>query len=222
MAEIFKYLNFKDLISLKKLSTEFHHAIVISLRAEVREVSLRCFGSVEETKAFFRDTPITIVKLDMAFSRGMGEVSKTKFLSRVLNGVELGNVTDLAIDGLKNHAFFKQIMAKFTSVRSITLNGRIEEINIGMESIAATAIEEISINALSNMHLGMFNSYELTGVTKFRRWLRKHGPSLRAFAINGDFSESDLPLIHIILTTLSAYAPNLESFKFHSDNNYVV
>lgn len=64
LSTIFKYLQFEDLIALKEASSGFHDAVLTSLR-EIGEISLSDFESVNETKAFFRDMPFKLRKLDM-------------------------------------------------------------------------------------------------------------------------------------------------------------
>lgn len=228
LEKIFKYLSFTDLVSLRETSTRFREGIMHSLRV-AREISLRSFKhfDAERARAFFRDIPIKIQNLDMAyFPESAIAGLKNGFLSTVLNEINLDNVTHLSMDGFDDDSLLREIMTKFRNVRSIVFHRmRIDEINLWLESVEVGRIEEISAFRLEQDAPENYRSRRITdwsGSYKFLMMLRKHGPSLRAFELNAikyhdHISESTaFEFKQRIIQTLSEFAPNLESLKMHS------
>lgn len=230
LAEVLKYLSFEELMSLKKIAKGFHYAIATSL--QLRVISLKSFGSMKETKAFFREMPFTLRKLDMTLGEigeSMGEASKIKYVSRVLKEVELRNVTHLTMEVPRDHRFIRRIMGRFRNVHSITLySERIDEISVGLESLATATIEEMSLIAISPRELKVVNGfmnlnpqpqlYEVRdAANNFLTMLQKHGSRLRALELNGEFFTNDTAFNQLVIDVLAKSTPNLESFKLHSE-----
>lgn len=204
-AEILKYLSSKDLISLKNAAAGFHDAVWARFRRN-GEVSLHDFKSIEETRAFFRDMPFKLRKLNVH-----DEYFETDDSLGFLKEVDLGSVTHLAMETAKveDPVCFKEIMGKLCNVRSLTLHARnIIEANMYLDSIEAGTIEEISIIKSD------FSSQ--SGVrSQFLTTLRKHGSRLRVFKLIGlNYPQS----FQQVVDTLVESAPNLESltlYRYH-------
>lgn len=224
LAEILKYLCFEDIIAVKETATSFHDGVSISLR-EGKEISLDSFGSVGMARAFFRDIPFQIKKLDIASVGEAYRAFRTEYLSIVLNAIQLENVTHLITDSLGDHRFLRGIVDKFRNIRSIALCGmEVEEINIWLGSMEAETVEEISI--LDFVHKFRFRSgavidnsccYDI-----FLGMLRKHGSRLRSFELD----LRKLPSSHVcllaqsVINILADFAPNLETLKLPSDYSF--
>lgn len=223
LEKILKYLSFEDLISLKETSAGFHHAISINLQN--RWIVLRNFESIEKAKAFFREMPFELRKLDMTLRlfRDQEDFRK-ECLSSVLKEVQLSNVTHLSMDGFSDHAFYKDLMRNFRELRSISLDvGNIEDVNVGLESIAAGTIEKIKIvQGEYLIHQSVYDNWwdeaGAGGASKFLLMLQKHGPRLREFELRGKEKVSLNGFIQHIVNTLSESAPNLKSFKLNIDS----
>lgn len=215
LAEIFKYLKYRDLMALEKASAGFHDAVLTTFRA-IGEISLESLGSIEQLRAFFRGMPFKIRKLDLIFYDVTEEAMRTEYLPIVLSEVDLSNVTHLSMFGFEDLVFFKEIMSRFRNVRSIDLfTYRLEHMNIMLDSIAA--LEEISILARVCKSPGIGRWNEARGSSKFSKMLKKHGPRLRAFELMGQFFCDNKRFQQLVINILSEFAPNLESFKssFH-------
>lgn len=222
LANIFKYLCMKDLISVKKAAAGFHDAVFTRFR-EIGEVSLDWFGSAEEIRAFFRSMPFKLRKLDLYLPHAMTQIEKAEYLSSVFTEVDVTNVTHLIMNGFKDYAFFRKFMRKFRNVRSYTIYANsIQEVNVGLQSFVTGTLEEIEIHKVERSFGGPKISRYIRGFYNFIEMLKKHGSRLRVFKLYGDIFSDDSDFIQRFISTFSEFAPNLESFILHFCRRYPV